>query len=63
MVEDGSTVKNRRVVKGEYGLRLRVEVINDKTASSSEGTVAFYDLELNTNDMNGNPLNFQTYFQ
>ena len=63
MVEEGSTVKSRRVVKGEYGLRLRVEVINDKTASSPKETVAFYDLELNTNDMNGNPLNFQTYFQ
>ena len=58
--EDGK-VKN--VTQGIYGLKLRLAVLKDKTVDEEEQKIEYYDFLLNTNDMNGNPYNFSTYFQ
>jgi hypothetical protein len=56
----------RRVTNGEYGLRLRLEVENETLSKESENNEqdnSIYDIYLNQHDMNGNPYEFETYFQ
>lgn len=53
----------RDVVEGDYGLRLRIHTILDTTSKDEVGKEAYYDLEFNYKNMNGNPYNFQSYFQ
>lgn len=58
------------VVNGDYGLRLRIYTVKQVTGSETENTNisseesdgAIYDLYLNCDDMNGNPYDFQTFF-
>lgn len=64
----------RQVNQGEYGLRLRIVVIDDNTSKSvydDKGnqiepgfveTPVVYELYLNQTDMNGNPYNFDSFF-
>ena len=56
------------VSKGNYGLRLRISAIDDITQTQIEKEeieeqVSVYELELNSNDMNGDPFNFSSFFQ
>lgn len=53
---DDSYGLQRQVNQGEYGLRLDITADN-------EGKTTIYQLYLNQEDMNGNPYNFDTYFQ
>lgn len=53
----------RRVTKGEYGLELTIKVEEQDTQSGNPLLFNKYVLYLNTNDMNGNPYEFDTYFQ
>lgn len=53
----------RRVTKGEYGLELTIKVEEQDTQSGNSLLSNTYILYLNTNDMNGNPYEFDTYFQ
>lgn len=55
--------ETRRVTKGEYGLELTIEVEERDTQSKNSLLSNTYILYLNTNDMNGNPYEFDTYFQ
>lgn len=49
------------VVKGEYGLRLRIKATKSRKVEESE-TEYNYDLILNTEDMNGNPYGFESFY-
>lgn len=59
------------VVNGDYGLRLRIYTVKEVNAlededtniDSSEEKGAVYDFYLNCEDMNGNPYDFQSFFQ
>lgn len=53
----------RYVIKGDYGLRLRVYTIDETVSTDTEGKESYYDMYLNCADMNGNPYNFQTFYQ
>ena len=53
----------RRVTKGEYGLELTIKVEEQDTQSGNSLLSNTYILYFNTNDMNGNPYEFDTYFQ
>lgn len=55
----------RAVSQGQYGLRLKVTAKREKVISvdgNEEGANAVYILELNTDDMNGNPYNFDSFY-
>ena len=68
--EDGLLIvknqANSKIIDGEYGLRLRLKVTQNQTLSevkndgAANKEVIFY---LNTADMNGNPYNFNNFFQ
>ena len=53
----------RRVTKGEYGLELTIKVEEQNTQSENSLLSNTYVLYLNSSDMNGNPYEFDTYFQ
>lgn len=53
----------RYVIKGDYGLRLRVYTTDETVSTDTEGKASYYDMYLNCADMNGNPYNFQTFYQ
>lgn len=55
----------RRVINGEYGLRLRIATRPDSLSKEEASSVApaVYEVYLNQQDMNGNPYEFNTYFQ
>lgn len=53
----------RYVIKGDYGLRLRVYTTDETVSTDTEGKESYYDMYLNCADMNGNPYNFQTFYQ
>lgn len=50
------------VTSGDYGLRLIITAVNEKTSKETENTVVEYVLYLNCADMTGNPYDFQTYY-
>ena len=64
--ENNQTIRSK-AVQGQYGLRLRLWATKDRTiAQEDEANTSenFYcDLELNVEDMNGNPYDFHTFFQ
>ena len=57
-ITNGDNEITSRVIEGEYGLRLIIEAELENKNNSS-----LYILELNSNDMNGNPYDFNTFFQ
>lgn len=66
--ESGVTVPSK-IIEGDYGLRLRVEAVEVSitgemaTEEEEKAKPAFYDVYLDTSSMNGNPYNFETFFQ
>ena len=63
-LEDTEAARQPRyVIKGEYGLRLRVYTVDETVSTDTEGKSSYYDMYLNCLDMNGNPYNFQTFYQ
>lgn len=56
------TTRMENVIEGNYGLKLRVLALQDNIAGEDQEFTP-YEFQLNTNDMNGNPYNFQTFFQ
>ena len=57
---DNDTVYN--VTNGDYGLRLIITTIDEKTSKEDVNKQAEYVLYLNCADMNGNPYDFQSYY-
>ena len=57
---DNDTVYN--VTNGDYGLRLIITTIDEKTSKEDVDKQAEYVLYLNCADMNGNPYDFQSYY-
>ena len=53
----------RRVIDGEYGLRLRIYAVDEKVSTDKKKKESVYDMYLNCYDMNGNPYNFQTFYE
>ena len=47
---------------GSYGLRLRLQTINENVVNETDKE-GYYDLYLDAEDMNGNPYNFQTFYR
>lgn len=61
------SVRTENVTTGNYGLKLRVWALQDNITEENQKennqTLTPYEFQLNTSDMNGNPYNFQTFFQ
>lgn len=57
---DNDTVYN--VTNGDYGLRLIITAVDEKTSKEEADKQAEYVLYLNCTDMNGNPYDFQSYY-
>ena len=53
----------RYVVHGDYGLRLRIYASDETVSTDQSSKEAYYDMYLSCADMNGNPYNFQTFYQ
>lgn len=53
----------KRVIKGSYGLRLDITIEGDKTVGEEGKGNKVYSLYLDASDMNGNPYDFNTFFQ
>lgn len=63
-LEDSEAARQPRyVIKGDYGLRLRVYTTDETVSTDTEGKSSYYDMYLSCADMNGNPYNFQTFYQ
>lgn len=52
-----------RIVEGQYGIRLKITTLGDKTIEQEDDQIKAYYLYIDTSDMNGNPYEFSTYFQ
>lgn len=61
--DEAAASQPRYVIKGDYGLRLRVYTTDETVSTDTEGKASYYDMYLNCADMNGNPYNFQTFYQ
>ena len=61
--DEAAASQPRYVIKGDYGLRLRVYTTDETISTDIEGKTSYYDMYLNCADMNGNPYNFQTFYQ
>lgn len=61
--DEAAASQPRYVIKGDYGLRLRVYTTDETVSTDTKGKSSYYDMYLNCADMNGNPYNFQTFYQ
>lgn len=52
-----------RIVEGQYGIRLKITTLGDKTIEQKDNQLKDYYLYIDASDMNGNPYDFSTYFQ
>lgn len=57
--EDDTTP--RKIIQGSYGLKLTITTVSDNITNGSKE--ATYELYIDAEDMNGNPYDFNTYFQ
>lgn len=57
--EDDTTP--RKIIQGSYGLKLTITTVSDNITNGSKE--AIYELYIDAEDMNGNPYDFNTYFQ
>lgn len=51
----------RKIIQGSYGLKLTITTVSDNITNGSKE--ATYELYIDAEDMNGNPYDFNTYFQ
>ena len=52
-----------KVVEGSYGLKLKVTTMGDTTIKDTNTMSKIYELYIDASDMNGNPYDFNTFFQ
>ena len=52
-----------KVVEGSYGLKLRITTVGDTTIKDTNTMSKTYELYIDASDMNGNPYDFNTFFQ
>lgn len=52
-----------KVIEGSYGLKLKVTTMGDTTIKDTNTMSKIYELYIDASDMNGNPYDFNTFFQ
>lgn len=52
-----------KVVEGSYGLKLKITTVGDTTIKDTNAMSKTYELYIDASDMNGNPYDFNTFFQ
>ena len=52
-----------KVIEGSYGLKLKITTVGDTIIKDTNAMSKTYELYIDASDMNGNPYDFNTFFQ